>query len=364
MNKLKSIQGVEIFSAGTWNGDKYTVEDIDEMIRAYNENRATVKPSLKLGHDDDQKLLQKDGYPAAGWISNLYRIGEKLIADFVEIPSKVAELIKQKAYRKVSSEIFWDIAINGRTYKRMLSKVALLGEDMPAVTTLDDMLALYGAKVTKADRVGAYATNKEGLILKEYEMTPDQESGAKETDDMSKSEAEIKLEYELKEAREKADVAAKEKEKLTADLAAKSKLEEENAELRKFKQEADARAVKAEKDAEQSRLDSFVTGLEKDGLVSPAMKPYIQAVLGEDKKEYAFQDKKLSKGDIVREILKLHSAMNDVNFDESSRRDSGDSKSKSKDSALEAKITKYAQDNKCSWGQAYRVVMKQEKQAS
>lgn len=101
------INGVEIFSAGVWNGDKYSVADLDEMIRAFKETQGGYRPFIKLGHNDQQQLLQADGMPAAGYIGDVYREGDKLKANFTDVPKKIAELISVKAYRKVSCEIYW-----------------------------------------------------------------------------------------------------------------------------------------------------------------------------------------------------------------------------------------------------------------
>lgn len=86
------IQGVEIFSVGNWNGDDYTHDDLYEMVRAFDDNKVGARPHLKLGHDDKQELIQRDGMPAAGWIEKLYVVGDKLVADFSDIPKKIFEL--------------------------------------------------------------------------------------------------------------------------------------------------------------------------------------------------------------------------------------------------------------------------------
>lgn len=349
-----NIKGVEIFAAGTWNGDDYTVEDLDEMVRAYTETSATVKPSIKLGHSDKQALLQKDGYPSAGWITALYRLGDKLKADFSDIPPKVAALIERKAYRKVSSEVYWNINIAGKIYKRMLSAVALLGEDMPAVTTLDDILALYGT-VAKADRVGAFANAGSAHTIKS--ITLDHSENSPEAS-MPKTEAEIKLEQENEALKQfKSDA-----EKRTADeAAAKAALEKENADLKQFKADADKRAAESEAAAADARLDASLIELQSSGLVSPAMKPFVRELLGAEKKEYAVGEKKLSRVDLVREVLKLHSAAEAVNFTEQTKREGEQLTKKSAEQDLDAKVSKYAQEHKISYGAAYRAVSKAEK---
>ena len=144
--ELFNIPNVEIFASGVWNGDKYTNDDLDIMVEAFNDPNHKLKPFLKLGHNEDQKLLANDGLPAAGFVSNLRRVGDKLVADFVDMPKKIFELVENKAFRKVSSEIFWNIQIAGKKFKRMLSAVALLGADTPAVSSLDDILEMYGIK--------------------------------------------------------------------------------------------------------------------------------------------------------------------------------------------------------------------------
>src|SRR3990167_7323974 len=59
-----SVDGVEVFAAGTWNGDEYSQEHLDGIVAAFADGlKEGIKPYLKLGHDKGQALLQKDGYP-------------------------------------------------------------------------------------------------------------------------------------------------------------------------------------------------------------------------------------------------------------------------------------------------------------
>jgi len=138
-------QEMEIFAVGTWNGKKWTTADLDAMVKAFEDTREKLKPYLKLGHDDGQKLLQKDGYPSAGWVTALKRVGDRLVASISGIPAKIKELIARKAYGRVSSEIYMNVDIEGKKYARALKAVALLGGDTPAVTSLDDAINLYGS---------------------------------------------------------------------------------------------------------------------------------------------------------------------------------------------------------------------------
>jgi len=287
--ELKDIQGVEIFSAGVWNGDRYTNDDLDEMVRAFNANKETLKPSLKLGHDDGQGILQKDGYPAAGWISNLYRKGSKLLADFIDIPEKVYELIKRGAYRKVSAEIYWDTRINDKVYGRMLAAVALLGADMPAVSNLSDMLALYGLSI---DSRKSYADPKTVSTIKSYLFS----KGGFSMD-------------ELKEAQAK--IAALE-EQMKAQAASKEELEK----LTKYKEDAEKRIVELEKSSKEAELNASVDLLVAEKAISPSMKEYAKLFLGEEKKEYSINEKKVSKLEALKGMFGLHAEMLKVNTKE------------------------------------------------
>jgi len=141
-----NVPAIEIMAAGTWNGDEYTRADLDEMVRAFDELRGKIDPPVKLGHDEGQKLAQKDGYPALGWVERVYRKGATLVADLRDVPERVAKLITAGAYQKVSSEIYFDKEVDGTTYPFVLKAISLLGGDMPAVKdirSIGDIEGLY-----------------------------------------------------------------------------------------------------------------------------------------------------------------------------------------------------------------------------
>jgi len=153
LNELETvdIENVEILAVGKWNGvpstKEYTKKDLDELVRSFkalsSDEKLNYEPPLKLGHDEHQKLLQKDGYPAAGWVKVLKRIGNKLVASFGEVPKKIGDIIKAGGYKKVSSEIYHDYAMGDYKFPLVLKAVALLGGDIPAVKTIADIQAQY-----------------------------------------------------------------------------------------------------------------------------------------------------------------------------------------------------------------------------
>jgi hypothetical protein len=148
--ETRDIPNVEILSVGTHDGSGcptggcvFTSDDLDELAR--NFHAAGLDLPLKLGHGSDQRLLQEEGLPAAGWGRNVRRFGDKLIADLIKVPAKVADLIDVGAYRHRSIEMARNVSFGGRKFARLLTGIALLGEELPAVNNLADMTSLYSA---------------------------------------------------------------------------------------------------------------------------------------------------------------------------------------------------------------------------
>lgn len=95
---------------------------------------------LKLGHNGDQPLT--DGQPALGWVSRVYRDGRKLLADFIDMPTSIYEMVKAGLYKFVSVELAKNVLAGTREIPWVLDAVALLGADQPAVGTLKDLQSL------------------------------------------------------------------------------------------------------------------------------------------------------------------------------------------------------------------------------
>jgi len=77
VDKLQTttLSGVEILATGTWNDRKYTTEDLDNIVEAFDEGNAGIVPPVKLGHQKNQNLLDKEGLPAAGYVTKVMRKG-------------------------------------------------------------------------------------------------------------------------------------------------------------------------------------------------------------------------------------------------------------------------------------------------
>lgn len=130
----------EIFATGKHNGIEFTGDDLDLIVSNFAALNGRIKPPLKLGHNDDEGNKEsRDGQPAMGWISGLKRAGDKLMATLSGVPATLKEAIKRGLYKRVSSEIYLDYAEGSQKYGPVLSAVALLGADIPAVKGLADL---------------------------------------------------------------------------------------------------------------------------------------------------------------------------------------------------------------------------------
>jgi hypothetical protein len=153
------IKRLEIFGAGSWkpgNGNVVTIaeSDLDDIVANFDALNGTniVKPHLKLGHTEAQKWFgQSVGIPTLGWIDRVWREGKKLFADISHVPDALLGMIRTGRYHNVSAEVFPPGVIEhaGRKFGSVLSAVAILGTEMPAVKDLAGLAsALYADQFT------------------------------------------------------------------------------------------------------------------------------------------------------------------------------------------------------------------------
>ena len=147
-----TIPGVEIFATGKYRGRKWNVADLEQMTENFRKlgpsGLKLLTPPAVLGHEETQEFLERTDLPAAGWVSRVYiqrysdRNGPQAIlkVDFSEVPASVARLIKGKAYRKVSAEVYENFTDDhGNGYGKALRRVALLGGEIPQIKRLADI---------------------------------------------------------------------------------------------------------------------------------------------------------------------------------------------------------------------------------
>lgn len=189
----KTLNNVEIFASGTWNGMKFTTEDLEEIAKNTEIllSKGRHKPPLKLGHSETQILKgQADGDPAMGWIENVKVKANKLVADFINVPNVLVSAFREGLYRQVSVEMR-HIDHTGW----ILSAVAILGADLPAVKTLQDIEAFLSERI-KPDTTGVIEealcfTTMEPIISGDKMENVEQ---SKEIEALKAQLAEIKIE--------------------------------------------------------------------------------------------------------------------------------------------------------------------------
>lgn len=205
-SEVFNLEEVEIFKAGKWNGEKYDIDDIDRIISSHYSLSNEGKVPLKIGHSESQTLLKSDELPAAGWITRLWRKGDILLANVSDVPKKIYDLIKNKAYKRISSELCVNLKDSlNNTHKYVLRAVALLGSAIPAVGTLKDIEALYSKQNSLA-----ICFNAEGGEIMEEKRKEKEE--VKDMDDTEKKAFEEKVataEFKAAEADAKAVDAQK-----------------------------------------------------------------------------------------------------------------------------------------------------------
>jgi len=333
------IDNVPIFAAGKWNGDTYTVEDLDEMVRAFNETKQQMKPYLKLGHDDKQGLIQKDGLPAAGWIESLTRQGKFLYAKFSRVPKKIYELIKAAAYRRVSSEIYLGMDVNGRKYGKLLKAVSLLGGDTPAVHELDDIIALYALGGEVKAYTGDHEAKAYEFTLSEKENTMSDEL-QKQLADALKAKAEMEVQVkELSEKTSAFEALSAENKTLKDSLAeATKKIGDLEIQVGRYADEKKAVEINA-------MLDEAV----KNKKITPAQKPMLYTLLAN-----ASTEKKYKLGDAEKtpaEILKAFIDSNSVEINTDEQTGAGEPQKNDRE-ALHQKALQYMEKHKVSYREA------------
>lgn len=149
-----TIPGVEIFATGHYRGRDWSIRDLEEMADNFNklgpDGNKLLQPPIVLGHEETQEFLEKTNLPSAGWPSKVWlkkyndsATGKPeaiLLANFSDVPQSIANLIKNRRYRKVSAEIYDDFTDDhGNGYGKAIRRIALLGGEIPQVKRIADI---------------------------------------------------------------------------------------------------------------------------------------------------------------------------------------------------------------------------------
>lgn len=258
------LKGRHIFKVGTWNGLTFTKQDLDNMVNNFARLRNIHHVPLKFGHNKEQPMT--DGQPAIGWISNVYRKGMDLFADFSDVPKIVVDAISRKRYRTISIEArrgakLGDDEINSW----FLDAVSLLGADQPAVSGLADLADLSLAR-----------SSFEGGELVAFSDAGNFNPFEKEND-MDKAELKAAMDEALAPLKTRIEALENENGQL------KASTKEKDEEIARLTKEADARkkeesaaATKASRDAVVAVLDEAV----RQKSITPAQREIHEATFG------------------------------------------------------------------------------------
>lgn len=170
-------------------GDFYTRDELENIAAANRALAAQIKPPNKIGHSDAQSLVRNSALavptpgemPAVGWLDGSTArvidgkdgVDAVLVMDAKAVPHKFSQLVDVGAYRTRSVELsrITD-QVTQKTYDWVVTGLAWLGAKLPAVQTLDDVVALYErAELDPPEDVRAYVVYAaaEGAVV----WTPD-----------------------------------------------------------------------------------------------------------------------------------------------------------------------------------------------
>jgi hypothetical protein len=287
--EVKTIPEVEIFEAGTWKGNKYTIKDLDEAVT--NFRNGVLEPYLNIDHNDKltDAMRRQLNVMSMGFVSNLKRIGKKLLADFKQVPKLIAELIQAGALKKRSVE-WWKSYkhANGKVLNNVLEAVTFHGANgVPAVNTLADIVKIY--KFTHKPAEGEGEKNRidfENEELRMDEMKIDRAEYDKLKANQ-RTEADAKMKAERDEAVKKAEDSDKRAEEMkvkleetekkvedieTVNLKAEAegfvdKIIEAKKELPKFKDLKVEQYIALKKAGDEKKLELFKEEMESHGKV-------------------------------------------------------------------------------------------------
>jgi cation transport regulator ChaB/predicted RNA-binding Zn-ribbon protein involved in translation (DUF1610 family) len=379
------LKDVEVFGIGTWKGNKITGEDLDNIVNGTNEIIDKLKPKVKLGHNDKQELLRKTGLPAGGWITKLKRAGDKILVDIKEVPKVLYQLIKNGAYKRISSELLYNYTepSTKKVYKKVLSAIAFLGADLPAVTNLKDIAALYdsdeNANLIIYQKVEKYNCE---CIKCGYKMTSDKHcnelkcpecgSQMRRVERPGPGQSHIEKSKERKvyimpngikitELEGKKFVAVEDYEKLEKE---KETIDKEKEEGKGFKEkfeseekkskEAEEKLNKISKEKREAEIKTFIDDhcSDKDMRFLPKQKEVLMALVestsDEKKTKFTVDDKetKLSQRELLEKFIELQPNFSDSIFAELSKGEEEEEGGKDKSTPEEKKVQKYMDEHK------------------
>lgn len=247
----------DILSVGTWNSMQgevtFTREDLQEiadnlsiLIEGDPEFKNGVPLKINLFKNTNPESTRHGGQPSFGWIKELKVKGEKLFAKITNIPKLIKEMIENKQYREVSSEIGFNKLVGNERLRKVLKGVALLGVELPAVDNLDEFTQFYSLNTDESESSMSFTVEKNNKNKKkEGEPMPDDTK---------------ELEAKNKKLEEENAKLKKDNETLGTD----------NKKLETEKKESDTKLSKTVSEERSKEIKTFVKEKIKEGKILPA----------------------------------------------------------------------------------------------
>jgi hypothetical protein len=272
-DQLYTVQGVPIFEAGTWKGGKlvYPIDRLKQIVESFTELKGRIVPYVFLGHGPDG-TQKHTGQPNVGRLENVRLVGNRIVADLAALPKQIYEMMRRGAYNRWSVEIAkdWVDTVTSKTHERLLTGLALLGTEQPAVNTLPTGIADYTALYYREDMNLEFDTCESDVKVSEgsAEMITVQVQIVDESDKGGESMENEKM---IEELRTKLDAATKRLE--ASEQANETLSTEKQTAVDKAQETVDSlkATIKANEDKVRAEaITDFLSEFKEQGKLLPA----------------------------------------------------------------------------------------------
>jgi hypothetical protein len=275
--KTKTIDEVEVLRTGMWKGLQWTKEHLKHVIKNFRDKIAKIGVKVTEDGTHEGKPLVMPGGASLGWADKLWLAGDRLMARFVQVPEKIANLIAGGPLSQKSIEGREHFhSGDGKDRGRALTGCLFFGANgIPAVHGLSDAVKLYQLVEAPSSQIDFSYTEQD------YEPTDEtsdndpkrdtrrskDETGGASMGDITLKQDEYKDLLATKAAHE-----TLQKEKTQADEKnAEMALQLESSENARKKAEEDLKVYKDRDDRRRrDEIASFVHQLVKEGKIKKA----------------------------------------------------------------------------------------------
>ena len=138
---LGELKDVELLKAGTFvsmSGQEvtYTENDLQEIADNATKLSDKIKPPFAATHNaGEDATISTFGSVTGGFLHNVRKVGESLLADIKGVPQKALDLLKEVEEMRVSPEIYNNFRDDeGTAYGKVLRRLSWV--DIPAIKSL------------------------------------------------------------------------------------------------------------------------------------------------------------------------------------------------------------------------------------